>query len=94
MRRIIISRASATVTAQKQRQRPSFIANGRNLLASSSSYSALHNSSRATYGTMATARNVRVTPENTGLLRVPQTPEAASKTSELVQADLDVGFSH
>lgn len=43
---------------------------------------------------MATPYKVKVTPEDTGLLKVVQalTPEAAGKVTELLQEDLDVSF--
>ncbi|MBE3041732.1 hypothetical protein IMZ48_03960 [Candidatus Bathyarchaeota archaeon] len=44
---------------------------------------------------MATPYKVKVTPENTGLLKVVQalSPEAADKVTALLQKDLDVSFS-
>lgn len=41
---------------------------------------------------MATPYKVLVTPENTGLLGIRQTPEAASMVTDLLQRDLDVSF--
>ncbi|SPN97214.1 related to HypA-like protein [Cephalotrichum gorgonifer] len=38
---------------------------------------------------MATPYKVLITPDNTGLLKVAQTPEVATKVSELIQTDLD-----
>lgn len=40
--------------------------------------------------TMTTPYKVLVTPENTGLLGIRQTPEAASMVTDLLQRDLDV----
>lgn len=49
-----------------------------------------------TINTMAaasgTAHQILITPQNTGLWRVKQTEEAASKVSELLQKDLNVSF--
>ncbi|KEZ39645.1 hypothetical protein SAPIO_CDS9579 [Scedosporium apiospermum] len=39
--------------------------------------------------TMASSLKVHITPENTGLLHVPQTAEAADKATELLQKDLE-----
>jgi len=43
--------------------------------------------------TMASSLKVHITPENTGLLHVPQTAEAADKATELLQKDLEVGLN-
>ncbi len=43
--------------------------------------------------TMATARTIQVTPENTGLWHRQQTEAAAKKTTELLQEDLEVRLS-
>lgn len=40
--------------------------------------------------TMATARTIDITPENTGLTRITQTEAAAKKATELLQQDLEV----
>lgn len=44
--------------------------------------------------TMATAKTIKITPENTGLWHVKQTEAAAKKASELLQKDLEVSLSY
>lgn len=44
--------------------------------------------------TMATARTIKITLENTGLWHANQTEAAARKASELLQKDLEVGLSY
>ena len=39
---------------------------------------------------MASASKIQITPENTGLLKVKQTTDAAKKVTELLQEDIDV----